>query len=354
MPEQRITIKDIAKGLNLSPGTVDRALNGRGRIKEETKQMILKRAEELGYRPNRFASVLARQKPLCIVFVTPSHNPFWQEILSGAHAAAAEYVDFGVQMDFRSMDSDYDADGQKTILNEAVASEPDGIIVAPMHREKIGQSIQRITKAGIPVMTVNTDAPQSGRLAYIGENGLYTGSLVGDLFGRFMGGRGDIAVFLQNVEASEIMLRRDGFLNMISAKYPDIRIIQRYCCPDEPEAALEAAHGVIASTPGLRGFFADTVIGANAIGQAVLETGNIHKIVAVGYDTNDLIFSLLERNALLATVTQNPYLQGYNAVKLMLRLLIEKEKPKQKLNYVQSNILLDRGESIVRPRRQET
>lgn len=344
MPEQRVTIKDIARELNLSVGTVDRALNGRGRIKDETKRMILEKVEELGYKPNRLASALAKKKDIRISFVTPAHNPFWQDIITGARTAAAEMTDYGVEIEFKSQMSDHDVEGQIAMVEQSVQEGADGIILAACHQYQLEAPINRAVENHIPVITVNIDSPHSKRLCYVGENGLYTGSLEGDLFGRFMGGRGTIAMMYENVEISEIKARRVGFQRVIKSKYPDIEIVGKYPCPEDPQEACEVAKQVMKFHPDLRGFFADTVIGANAIGEAIKETGNIHKIAAVGYDTNKQIFDLLQENALLATVTQNPRMQGERAVKLLLRYIIEKERPENQFNYVPTNILLDRGQ----------
>ena len=61
---KKVTLKQIAELADTSIGTVDRALNGRGRINEVTKQKILQIADELGYRPNKLASNLSRNKQL--------------------------------------------------------------------------------------------------------------------------------------------------------------------------------------------------------------------------------------------------------------------------------------------------
>ena len=57
---KQVTLKQIAERAATSVGTVDRALNNRGRISPETKKKILTIAEELGYQPNKIASALSR------------------------------------------------------------------------------------------------------------------------------------------------------------------------------------------------------------------------------------------------------------------------------------------------------
>ena len=57
-----ITIKQIAEICGVSRGTVDRVINGRGKVKEEKRALILKTMEEFGYRPNPAARALVSQR----------------------------------------------------------------------------------------------------------------------------------------------------------------------------------------------------------------------------------------------------------------------------------------------------
>ena len=66
---ERVTVKTIAEMANVSIGTVDRALNGRGRINPDTKERILKIAKMMNYTPNRTAQALKRQRQIRIGIV---------------------------------------------------------------------------------------------------------------------------------------------------------------------------------------------------------------------------------------------------------------------------------------------
>ena len=83
-----ITIRDIAKKLNLSIGAVSRAMDGYSDISEETRQRVLQTAQEMGYVPNRAARQLRRNKADAIGYVLPSNaprfaDPFFTEFVAG-------------------------------------------------------------------------------------------------------------------------------------------------------------------------------------------------------------------------------------------------------------------------------
>jgi len=82
---KHITIKDVAKKLNVSISTVSRAFNNKYDVKEETKELILKTAKELGYTPNPIAKKLSQQRSFTIGIVVPEFSTnFFPEVMMGA------------------------------------------------------------------------------------------------------------------------------------------------------------------------------------------------------------------------------------------------------------------------------
>jgi len=85
------TIRDIAKRAGVSVTTVSYVLNDKGSIGEETRQRVLKAAEELNYHPNAFARNLKKSKTHTIgVFISRFGGSFYEEILEGIHSVILE------------------------------------------------------------------------------------------------------------------------------------------------------------------------------------------------------------------------------------------------------------------------
>lgn len=81
---QYITIKDIAHSLNVSVATVSKAFNDRYDIKKETKEMILQKAKELGYKPNPIAKKLLQKHSFNIGVIVPEFiHSFFPEVIIG-------------------------------------------------------------------------------------------------------------------------------------------------------------------------------------------------------------------------------------------------------------------------------
>lgn len=91
-----ITIKDIAQRVGKSTTTVSRALNDYGDISPETKAMIRRVANEMGYSPNALAQRLQKQRTDTLAFILPTFgprfsDPFFSEFLAGVGNMAAHY-----------------------------------------------------------------------------------------------------------------------------------------------------------------------------------------------------------------------------------------------------------------------
>ncbi len=81
---KRITIKDVARELNVAVSTVSRAFNDKYDIRKETREMILKRATEMGYHPNPIAKKLIQQKTYNVGVVVPEFvNAYFPEVIIG-------------------------------------------------------------------------------------------------------------------------------------------------------------------------------------------------------------------------------------------------------------------------------
>lgn len=102
LDNKKITISDIAEALNVSKTTVSRAISGKGRISEETRQKVLAYIQEKDYKPNVIAKGLAQQKTYNIALVIPGDcnlvdMPFFQNSMQGICEEASKY-DYDVML----------------------------------------------------------------------------------------------------------------------------------------------------------------------------------------------------------------------------------------------------------------
>lgn len=165
------TIKEIADMAGVSRGTVDRVLNNRGLVRDETAERIRQIASALDYRPNRAGKILVnRKKALNVALILfRGENPFFADVLSGAKAKAEELQDMGITVSFYDTSID-NPEEQIRLLLDLEEKGVNGIALTPICDSRVAQTISEISARGIPIVTINTDIENSGRIAFVGSD----------------------------------------------------------------------------------------------------------------------------------------------------------------------------------------
>jgi len=145
----RITVKDLARICGVSIGTVDRALNGRGRISPATRDKILAAADEHGFIKNQFARTLSRGTSDLIGVIVPNlHGEYFPALLTGVDAEARER---GSTTLF--MTSGYSAEEEKNCVRRMLSMNVAGIIVCSVLTE--ASYYENLTANGTPVIAAS-------------------------------------------------------------------------------------------------------------------------------------------------------------------------------------------------------
>jgi LacI family transcriptional regulator len=120
-------ITDVAKLAKVSAMTVSRVLNGKGYVKEETKQRVLKAMAELNYVPNDLARSLVRQQTQMIALIVPDiTNPFYTTVARGVEDTARKN-NYQVIL----CNSDENVEKERAYIEMCVRIRVDGIVIAP-------------------------------------------------------------------------------------------------------------------------------------------------------------------------------------------------------------------------------
>ena len=335
----KVTVQTIAKEANVSVGTVDRALNNRGRINPETCRRILEIADRLGYHPNKIASALGRQRKLRIAAITPC-NPFffYRHLRDGFEDAVREILDYGVTVDQILCDS-LGFEDQKKVLLSLDRSLYDGIALNA-GSDGLEPYINDIVDSGIPVVTFNSDAKNSKRSFFVGENAIKSGRLAGDMMGRLLGGRGKVAVLTSFFHPGAAADRRGGFLEALS-NYPGIKVVSDEEYSDNEEIAYSAVCKVMQEHPDLDGLFSNSATGSFASGKYVEEHLDLKKKpVLIGYDVTESVERYLKNGIFDMAIDQEPRRQSYNAIMLLYKHLTEKWLPDKQELEIRVNMVM--------------
>ena len=185
VPDRRnsaVGLKDIAREVGVSIGTVARAMNGKYGVSRRTRARVLEVAERLAYRPNLAARSLQSGKRLRIEVHVPGRAAlFWDALREGILEAAAPFGP-ALQVDIRTYPRL--GDGDVPLFEQALAEGVDGLIVAPGNPAALAPHLEEAARRNIPVACVVTDAPESPRLLSVSADSFTVGAVAGVASGR--------------------------------------------------------------------------------------------------------------------------------------------------------------------------
>ncbi|MDO4173237.1 MAG: LacI family DNA-binding transcriptional regulator [Eubacteriales bacterium] len=204
------TVRSIAALAGVSRGTVSRVLNNQPDVSPEVRARVLRIIEETGYRRDeRFAG----GERICIgVIVAHWQNDYFiNSTLRGIQRAAREINAGKVTLEIRRMNSRSDEEYIRVCeqlleigVRALVLNAPDNVIIAA--------EIERLMRAGIAVVTYNSDLPGTKRMCHVGQDLAKSGRIAAGLMARSLSSKDQVLVITGNMEFRSNRVRVDGFL----------------------------------------------------------------------------------------------------------------------------------------------
>jgi ribose transport system substrate-binding protein len=238
--------------------------------------------------------------------------PYWQTAAAGFNRAAAQYK---VTAKVVGPDS-YDPKAELTALESAVAAKPSGILISVADASMLGPEINSAIQAGIPVITMDSDAALSHRLYFVGTNNLEAGRTGGRRLLAKLGSKGNIAFFTLAGQ-SNIDERLKGFKDVLATK-PDIQIAAVIDTKSDPRTAFDQAQQMLALT-GPKKIDAFVCL-ESACGKPVadaIQRANAKDRVVLAWDANPEILNNIKAGVIDATIAQKPFTMGYYGLKAL-------------------------------------
>ncbi len=319
-------IKDIAEALNISIGTVDRALHARPGVNPETRAKVLKTADRLKYQPNVAARNLKLNRNVRIAVHLPEQiASFYDPVRDGIRAAAQEALGMRVDVDFRT----YERFGQEDfdLLHADVENGYDGFILAPGSPKKMDPLLRKIAARGGHALFVATDAPQSPRLAFVGSDAYACGAIAAELLAMQLRKKGSVAVITGDLDIEDHAQKLRGFAATLAAMAPHLQMLAAVESHDDPRQAYAKTLELLARRPFPAGIYVCTA-NSLAVVQAIAERGLLSRIRVVASDLFPELVSLIESGAVFATLHQRPFTQGKMAFEALSRYLVHGSHPK--------------------------
>ena len=202
-------------------------------------------------------------------------------------------------------------------MEQAIAKRPDGFAVVCWDAEVMVTPINKAMDAGIPVITIDADAPNSKRISYIGTDWYTLGIELGNALVREIDGKGKVAM-LGIVGADNMETAFDGFRSVVD-DYPQVEVVALEDDAGQDSIAAEKAAAILQAHPDLAGFAGFGVASGPGISVAVREAGKVGEVKVVGNDLNTAQIKNLEDGVEQFVLGQKRVFFGYYGI-LMLYL----------------------------------
>ncbi|MGH9607486.1 MAG: substrate-binding domain-containing protein [Terracidiphilus sp.] len=286
-----------------------------------------------------------RQQVYYLISVNTS-LPYWQTMAAGFNRAAAEYQ---VTARVRGPEN-YDPQGELAELKSAVAAKPAGILISVSDASVLSAAITSAVNAGIPVITVDSDAVGSRRLYFIGTNNLEAGRMGGRRVAEKLSGKGNVVIFTfagqPNLEE-----RLKGFKDVF-ADYPGIKIVDVVDIKNNPLSAFDKTQQfmVLTGDKKINAFVCLDSASGKVVADSIKRTGATDREL-VAWDVNPDTLDAIKAGAIDATVAQKPFTMGYVGLRQLVQVF---HNPPKQLNQDWSTdsfapfpVFVDTGTSLV-------
>ena len=212
-----------------------------------------------------------------------------------------------------------DADGQISEI-ETLMNKMDGLAISSVSTDALEPLIDRMIAAGVPVVTFNTDNPESNRLAFVGQDTVQSGREAGKLMGKVLGGKGKVIITTIDAAAQWSIDRESGAREALDA-FEGIEIIRTVNTGTDPQEIYAAIENAMLGNSEVNGILSLECCSTPAAGTWVRRNKAMNKVKVVGFDLLDETMELVADGAIQATIDQAPERQSYEAVNLIVRFL---------------------------------
>ncbi len=206
---------------------------------------------------------------------------------------------------------EYDLNAMAAAFDQAIAKQPKGIVVFAVEPVLTPQ-INKAVEAGIPVVTILGDLPDSKRLAFVGSYQYDLGYLGGQKLAEALGGKGRVAVL--SIPGVQMFDDREAGFRAAFEDYPDIEVVQVGDTKADTVTAINTAKDIMQRFPDLAAFVGTDSTGGIGAATAVEETGKAGEVKIIAMDRNSDVLEKIKDGTITGTVVQDDAAMAYWAL----------------------------------------
>ena len=250
-------------------------------------------------------------------------HQFWQAVKLGAEQAAKEA---NVKITFEGPETEAMVDKQIDMLSAALAKKPSAIGFSALDSKAAIPLLKKALDAKIPVIAFDSGVDSDIPLTTCTTDNLAAAGLAADKMAAAIGDAGEVGLVVHDQTSRTGIDRRDGFLNEMKAKHPNIKVVDVQYGQGDHLKSAEIAKTMLQARPNLKGIFGANEGSAEGVAIGVKESGK--KVVIIGYDSGKEQKDAIRSGAIYGAITQNPLGIGKCTVEEAVKALKGEKLPK--------------------------
>jgi ribose transport system substrate-binding protein len=262
-----------------------------------------------------------------VAFITNNSYDFWKIAQRGTEKAAPE---FDVDVEFKMPSGGGSAEEQRRFIEDLLARGVKGIAISPNDAANQTEFFKQVAKK-VPFITQDSDLPDtSARRCYIGTDNYTAGRAVGDLVKKVVPNGGKLVIYVGKLDVQNAVERRDGVIDALAGvergkgkpagrgeTYGKFTLIDTMTDEGKREKCQANVEDTLVKHPDVACLVGLWEYNPPAIIQAVRSAQMLNKVAIVGFDENEETLEGIKEGYVAGTVVQNPFMFGYEAVKLL-------------------------------------
>lgn len=244
-------------------------------------------------------------------FVTNNASDFWTIARKGTEKADAELDNVTVEF---KIPADGTAAEQKRIIDDLLSKGVEGIAISPVDPKNQVALINDVAKQAV-IFTQDSDAPDSNRAAYVGTDNVAAGRQAGNLIKEALPEGGKIMLFVGQLDARNAQDRTQGIKEALQGS--NINIIDTRTDDTDRVRAKSNVSDTLVKYSDVKALVGLWSYNGPAILNAVKEAGKTNQVKIIAFDEEDETLAGIKDGSIYATVVQQPFEFGYQAIKLM-------------------------------------
>jgi ribose transport system substrate-binding protein len=256
-----------------------------------------------------------------ILVADNSKIPYWQSAVQGLNHAAAEMK---VKSELQGPDG-HDPQGEHEAFRRAIAEKPSGILVSATDPSVLGPDINAAVDSGIPVITIDADAPDSKRIFFVGTDNYNAGSIGGHLTAKLLNGKGNVVIFTMPAQ-NNLKDRVQGY-QVAFGDHTDVKVMQVVDMNGNSDVAFDAAKKLLDSKAKVDAFICVEALSCPAVADVVNRSSASGKVKIIAMDTDPGTIEWINKGVISATIAQKPWTMAYYGTKLLDQIHHSGAKP---------------------------